>query len=490
MRIFAALLLLTFSLALCVPSEGASTNLLPNPSFEAGRGARPDYWDGFGFGKRTWEFRGEDGERCVSIAGDGRDDGWWFTRRGAKVQRNRLYEVSYWVREDARGALGMVMGGINLTRHYAVADTQWQRHEYFLRSPDDLRNVEFRLAQKGADGVVHFDNVAMRPAVAVYRSSGTGEFAVGVGESIVERRYAATHDLLGKGTSDCRFLDRYSAELDHDRWVLNGTRLDEVVYHHDVARIGPVDAPASLKPDVETSAARSIQQNAATVDVDVARCQGKLSVQVAGNPNGPWVQIGATVKPGRIRADVPGSMVPKRDIWVRLKSLGGRRTEVTGYRYSSLLRSEESLPPIAGETAYLTILEQAPDLDFRVVDVGEMTPGGRAKVRILIGSGGPRRRLVAAALVRRGSEAISRQEETFWLAKDSAHLVVLPYSAAGDAETLEIYCRDKKTGEVLLLLECRFAPRVGTEPRGVDQRARQSRRLCGPTRAPSSPGCG
>jgi hypothetical protein len=439
------------------PSQAASTNMLLNPSFEAGRGARPDYWDGFGFGKRTWEFKGVDGERCVSITGDGRVDGWWFTRRGAKVQRNRLYQVSYWVREDARGALGLVMGGTNLTRHYAVADKQWQRQEYFLRSPDDLRNVEFRLAQKGADGIVYFDNVAMRPAVAVHRSPGAGEFALGGGESIAEHRYAATHGLLGIGTSDCRFLDRYTAELDHDRWVLNGARLDEVVYHHDVARVGPVDATAALRPDAEASAARSIQQNAAAVEVDVARCQGKLGVQVAANPNGPWVQIGAAVKPGRIKADVPGFMLPKRALWVRLTSLGGRRIEVTGYRYSALLRSEEPYPPIAGETTYLTILEQAPGLDFRVLDAGEMTPGGRAEVRILIGSGGPRRRVVVAALVRKSNQVISRQEETFWLAKDSTHLAVLPYTAASGAETLEINCRDETTGEVLLLLEGRFA---------------------------------
>jgi hypothetical protein len=460
MRTFAALLLLAFSLVLLrAPSEGADTNLLPNPSFEAGRGARPDYWDGFGLGKRTWEYKSVDGERCVSIAGDGREDGWWFTRRGGKVQRNRLYQVSYWVREDARGALGLVMGGINLTRHYAVADRQWQRQECFLRSPDDLRNVEFRLAQKGTDGVVYFDNVAMRPAVAVYRSRGTGDFALGDGESIAERRYVAAHDLLGKGTSDCRFLDRYTAEMDHDRWVLNGERLDEVVYHHDVARLGPVDAAASLNPAVETSAARVIQQTAATVEVDVARCQGKLGVQVADNPNGPWLQIGAAVKPGHIKADVPGSLLPKRDIWVRLKSLGGRRIEVTGYRYSAVLRSEDPYPPIAGQTTYLTILEQTPDLDFRVVDAGEVAPGGRAEVRMVIGSGGPRRRLVAAALVRKGNYIISRQEETFWLAKDSAHLTVLPYSAATGAEMLEITYRDEKTGDVLLLLESRFAPR-------------------------------
>jgi len=469
MRCAAALLVVASVLLLCAQVLGAPTNMLLNPSFETGRAA-PDYWDGFGFGKRQWEFKGVDGERCVSIAGDGKDDGWWYARRWTRVGYNQMYQVSYWVREDTRGALGMVMGGLNLARHWSVPDNQWQREEYFFRSPDYLPRVEFRLWQKGASGVVYFDNVALRPAVAVHRSRGMGQYALGEGESISERRYTATHELLGKGTSDCRFLYRYTAELDHDRWVLDGTRLDEVVYHHEVRRARAADVAPVMKADAlsrsylpvrenEPNVERSVPQDSVSIEVDVARCRGTLGLQVAASPKGPWVQIASAKKPTRIKAQVPQHMLPRRDIWVRLKSLSGRRSEVTGYRYSSLLQQAEWHAPVTGETTYLTVLEQAPDVSFAVVDAGEMTPGGRG-AKLLVGNDGARRQFVVAALVRKGDELVSRQEQVFWLAKGSVRLADLPYSVADGEQVLEIVCRDEETGEVLLSLESRFTPKA------------------------------
>ena len=60
-------------------ADGEFTNMLVNPSFESGR-ADPSSWDGFGFGDRNWEFQGCDGERCISISGNGMDTGWWYPR--------------------------------------------------------------------------------------------------------------------------------------------------------------------------------------------------------------------------------------------------------------------------------------------------------------------------------------------------------------------------------------------------------------------------
>jgi hypothetical protein len=447
--------------------EGAFTNLLPNSSFESGD-ALPYGWDGFGAGERRWEFRGADGERCVSVSGSGRGAAWWYADCALPVQYNRLYRVSYWVRQEGTGGSRPIIAGLNLAQHYGSAGPEWERQEYVFRSPNNLPGPQFRLGQENADGKVFFDSVEMRPAVALHRSQGSGRFRLGQGETVSERRYTAVHDLAKATSNDRRFLFRYSAAFDHDRWVLE--RLDEVVYVHEVSRYGVGDVQPGARAELLTrlfyrtgvteeppSLNRSLLQEAATIEVDIARCDGTLLLQVSPGTSGPWIPIAETRRAGTLKVRVPGHMQPRRELAVRLQSFFARRIEITGYRYTSLLDQGEWRAPIAGESRYLALLAQSPDLGFDLRDIGELTPGGRSEVRLLLENHGPRRKVVASALVQRGNELVSRPEELVFLGARSQGLVCLPYTVAPRGEQrLTIVCRDADSGTVLLALETNF----------------------------------
>jgi hypothetical protein len=298
------------ALILLIPGGAAGdvglTNLLRNPSFERGAG-KPDRWDGFGFAARNWEFGGPEGERCLSVRGTGMDTGWWYATGEVPVEPNRLYRLSYWVRQDGRPHRGEVLAGLNLVNRQVAPGPEWAKEEFFFRSPLWMPDLQFRLGQRGVEGTLLFDGVALNPAVAVHLTRGIRALALGAGESVVDGRYTAVHRMSSLGTSDCRFLLEYGGRFDSDRWVLD--KRDEVVYFHKILRPGvevlsqtmrsgfvmgvgqstgssasgkytSTAAPAVV--ETEPDSFRSIRQDAVMVEVAVARCEGgKLNVSVS-----------------------------------------------------------------------------------------------------------------------------------------------------------------------------------------------------------------
>ncbi len=116
------------------------------------------------------------------------------------------------------------------------------------------------------NGDVYFDDVALRPALAVHRSQGRGRFQLGSGEILSGRRYTAVHHLDGPGSCDTRFLDSYTASFSQDRWVLDG--VDEVIYHHEVSYFGVPDLVSNVRvsprrPSTWASTGRSLAPSAA-----------------------------------------------------------------------------------------------------------------------------------------------------------------------------------------------------------------------------------
>jgi len=203
--------------------------------------------------------------------------------------------------------------------------------------------------------------------------------------------------------------------------------------------------------------ARSLPQEGMVIEMEVPRCQGVLGVQVSSSWKGPWVQIAAATKPGLIKVAVPRYMLPRRDIWVRIKSLAGSRIEVKGYRYQAMVIQKEWRGPVLGQSRYLAVVSQSPDLGFDLRDVGELIAGGRSEVSLVLVNQGARRKLAVAVLIQKGSELVSRPEEVFFLAPRGVHLVALPYAVRESGEhLLKITCRDADTDDLLLMLEGRF----------------------------------
>jgi len=269
------------------PPKARPTNMLMNGSFESGR-VKPYCWDTYSLADK-WGFDGHEGERCVSIRGNAAQDSWWYATGWRKVDYNKLYDVSDWARADARATGGRILVGLNLANRYETVGPEWERREFVFRSPDLLPGPRFRLGVSKTEGTVDFDDVALRPAVAVRRSQGMGRLVLGTGESVVDGRYVAVHDFTGPFTSDCRFLYRSTGRFDHDHWILD--RLDEVVYHHDISMFGVPPMRPGLRSslalkmareitETDPDSVRSAYQDAITIEVEVPRCDGCLLVEV------------------------------------------------------------------------------------------------------------------------------------------------------------------------------------------------------------------
>ncbi|UCC67159.1 MAG: DUF4091 domain-containing protein [Armatimonadota bacterium] len=459
-------------------AEGEFTNMLANSSFESGR-ATPYYWNGFGFGPRNWEFHGHDGQRCISVAGNGMDTGWWYAERWVQVKPSELYRLSYWVRGEAPTADGRVVAGLNLVNSASSAGSDWEKRQFFFRSPEWLPDLQLRLGQDHINGKVYFDEAELHPAVAIHRSRGIGGLSLGAGESIMDGVYTAVHAMSGKTASDCRFLNHFSGKFDTDRWILGGA--DEVVYRHQIDRLGMPELDEAMRAapmrggtvqvapghvvsrrpveitQNDTRSLRAFRQKGATIAVVVDRCEkGRLSVDVSRDGK-LWARIGEIDKPGMKRLSVPGHLMPARDVWVRLKSDYAGRIEVTGYRYSSTVEKAAAHHNAVGHSQYLAVVYAAPDVRVLLTDVGDLVPGGRREVKAIIHNSGDRRKLRATAIIKKDEEIVSESEKVFPVGAGGARRVYLPYTVDPSGEqVLRIILSDTESGKLLSLLEGRF----------------------------------
>ena len=349
-------LLLVLLLALCHLAPAAqSVNLLPNPSFEQGAAA-PEGW--YTFGTATWDPNGEHGGRCVSAAGRGDDETWWQTGPTPLVP-GQLYCVSYSVKRAPGASDGTTIAGLASVNHDVTAGTEWQTEQFFFRSPSDLREDIFRLGQWHVNGAVQFDDVSMQPAIAVHhRPAGLG-FPLGDGEAIAAGRYTATHRLGGPGSTDCHFLESFTARFNTNRWVFSSG--SEVVYLH---QLGP------------------LQQDDAEVEVSVNYYVGGILLIEASSDGKAWTPVGKMDKVSRVAFPVPSELMPARGLWVRLRSEDDAELQVDGYTYRARLPEAPTMELVRGHTAYLTVTEEARDMAVEVSDLSALWGGDKVELTL------------------------------------------------------------------------------------------------------------
>lgn len=407
------------------PAHAADANLLPNPSFEFGQVA-PDNWRVFALGEGLWEFNGHQGERCVSVTGDGSNVSWW-TVSPLTLGANRIYQFSFWARRAPNARGGTAISGLESVNCDFSAGVEWERREFCFRTPD-LKRWEpvVRLGQWHVNGTYYFDDVSLTPAVVVHaRPRGLG-LPLGEGESLVAGEYTATHLLGGPGLNDCRFLERFDASFNTKRWVFGGPA--SVVYVHRVGRL---------------------RQRNASVEVNVNRCEAGELIVEASTDGETWRELGRVGGVKRAQFPVTG-VVPEREVWVRLRTDRAADIQVDDYRYRSRIDEAASIPPAIGCSRYLGVAALSPELQVEVRDLGDLLPGGRSTVELVVGNTGPRRLLRVALTLEQNGAPVSRSEQAIAAGPGSRNRVALGYGleAAGDYG-LEITCVDATDSTVL-----------------------------------------
>jgi len=442
-------------------------NMLPNPSFEAGR-QEPEGWRGFGLGGRRWEYGGADGDRCLAAVGDGAYTNGWYASRWSPVEANRVYRASFQVRRQPGGDTGWVRAGLNAVRRYSTATERWERQSFHFRAPDHRSNLRFEVGETRLKGTAYFDDVSLVPSLPIYRSGGLGRFVLGDGERIVDWQYTAEFRPEGSQLNNRRFLLRFMGEYARDRFVLRD--LEAVYFAHEIEIFGMplLEAPVKLSPqarvelkgywaETDPEAMKFIAQEVARFEVDVARCQGVMFVQAARSLKGPWHMLGEVRSPGTYKYTVSREIFPARHVYVRLWAFKPGQAEITGYRYNAHLLFDRKEEPLYGSTHYVDILEQSPEVSFRVLDAGELAPGGRNGVKLELTHTGERRRLVVSVMVKKGNEITYVKETSFRVSPETKTLRTFPYEIKSPGpQTLMVVVRDEKTSEILLDLSSDF----------------------------------
>jgi len=453
-------------------------NMLLNGSFEEGRAA-PNDWGWFGLAPHRWDFGGRGGGRCITISGDGANAGWWYAKRWVPVEHNRLYRVSFWARAEQPDGSQTAFVGVNRSDKRIALTPDWQNHEFYFRAPNYLPDPKFRLGQQRLEGEFIFDDVSLVPVVAVHRSSGSGGgFTLGDGEKMTNGRYIAIHDLASWHSSDARFLDSYTAEFHGDRWVLD--HLDEVVYKHEVRRlgVGMLEGTLAISDRMKYASGSigsrggrlpvewvrndpraecGLLQRPISVDVVIGRYRGPVTVSICQDGRS-WENVGVATRTGTTVVDLLPVSRNAYELWVRLKSWGEGPTEITGYRYESQVQSDNSTTE-SGATHYLAVLYSDPALVVDVADLGDMIAGGRSEVKLLVESPRTRVQLDCRVAIQRDGKDVSSEGVTEWMAAGAHRRLHIPYTIPdGSAQTMAITGKDANSGRLLFLVESSMNP--------------------------------
>ena len=385
--------------------------LAPNPSFEQGD-AEPLGWQLEGAG--AWEKAGRTGDRSISVAGTGKDSGFWRTT-GLAFDPGALYRLAFWAKgEGATGGCG-VSGPSFCNRDFSPQPS-WQRHAFAFISPNDPEGAYLRFGHWRVKGKVLFDDIELKPTQAVHERFGPKGAAaagarhvvinvvgggpggvqiaglpeqqdgivLGEGEEIVGNRYAFAAPLAGEGANHSRPLASFRCGFNSNRWCFDDKA--HVAYRHAV-------------PGHQLTAA-SIEANCNY------HTSGKGFIE-ASHDGAEWTPIAEFEKVGRIKAEVPKHFLPANVLYVRLRAAERSSFQIDDYLFISTLDAD--LGEMRGATAYLDIQTADPAYQVTVLSIPSAAPGSGWTVSIK-SQGQPQAKLEMRSIVtdEAGRETVTR----------------------------------------------------------------------------------
>jgi hypothetical protein len=432
-----AIILLLFSLA-DVWGAGEQANLLPNPSFEAGR-EQPDGWARSTFKAGAWVAGGRGGGKCLRVTGTGEDNEWWRPEPAVSLRPGAVYHTSFWVRRASGG--GCAIAGLNEVNRDFSPDSQWVQQGFSFRTPGEEQGEVvigvtparktrttaeekpapfFRLGQWHATGDIEFDDVSLEPAVPVYAEVQGLEAPLGEGESLAAGRYTAHHELGGPGANDHRALVRFTASFNSNRWCFGAD--SEVVYRHELGGL-------------------RLEEPQLSISVNRAE-KGRLGVEASVDGE-HWVRVGEATKVAR--ADFPLNLPPSREFWVRLVSEGDADIQVDDYTFSCTAPGAASMSAV-GATRYLVVSRRTPGLVVTVPGL-RYRPAGENQLRVALKSDTLRFEAQVALTVEQEGKVVSQSEATAFLRPGREREVTLSYPVQESGpHTLRLAVRDAESG--------------------------------------------
>ncbi len=367
----AAMILAAFGMA---RARAQATISVPNPSFEQGTGAAPAGWK-LESGKGEWlkTTDAPDGERVLTVNGDGRGSGYW---RSAPVgfRPNTVYEVRFMAHGSTGGGGGTpTTGPIFCNRDLGGIPAEWKEYTSVFVTPAEVsaHNAWLRFGQWHVSGTIAYDDLRITRVLPVYRE--VGGVVLGAGERLTGQTYVFDAPLSSTSRNQSRPLFSQRCGFNTNRWVFGAGA--SVVYRHQLGTRRQVRAHGEISVNWYSG--------------------GKLVVELSRDGR-QWQQVAAATAKGAVRFEAPAAWLPAPVIWVRLAARSKDKVgskfdpgsfQVNSYRYTATV--DGPAVEAVGATHFVTVAAEDPRVDVRILGFGDGIPGGSNLLRLRLKSRAP-----------------------------------------------------------------------------------------------------
>lgn len=352
-----AILVMCFAFTVSLPKfTTAATPEIPNPDFEKGK-HNPVGWSVVS-GEGEWKDTGSDRGRVLAISGDGKGGVRWHSSP-LEFEPGAVYELSFSARSvDANGS-SMISGPRFGNEDHDLPSDEWKRYRSLFVVPDPGKTSwsKIRLGGWKLNGTLLFDNVELHRIRPLY--NGRNQIKLGEGEMLRDREYHFRAPFGKRAGSHSRPLEKHHCRFHSSRWWFDPG--SSVVYRHVL---------------------NGIRQKSASVQITSNyRQSGKLLVEGRGD-SGDWHSIGTISEEGTHQFDLPSTIFPAKQVWVRMRAPTGRSVSLQVHNYSYESTVENTGRNLSGTTYFLKILRERKPLRVRVNPGDRLTVGNRIRARV------------------------------------------------------------------------------------------------------------
>ncbi|MBP5672416.1 MAG: DUF4091 domain-containing protein [Victivallales bacterium] len=348
--------------------------VVPNSSFEQGNKDLADGWSLSARPGGVTENGGCTGRRAAYVIGSGEDSNYWLSQP-LDLVAGRTYLVRFKARTVGSASGTAITGPVFCNVDMGTPKDYWTTYGHVFVVPENAQGEpsRIRLGHWHGTGRFEFDDVEVKPVIPIYYEEQGMQ--LGVDEKILVNEYRFDSAFGGDGRNHSRSLVSTTATFNTNRWVFG--KGSQVTYRHHVAGRKQL----SGKVDI-------------TVNYYVG---GKLTVE-ASRDGKEWVVVGSKEEMGSLKVELPSSLYPADEIYIRLKAESKQKVgskdsdpgsfQVNAYRYFASVTGTPT--EIVGGTRYIEILSEDKGLNVRVLGIGDGLPGGQNVVKVAVENTSPR----------------------------------------------------------------------------------------------------
>lgn len=282
-------------------------------------------------------------EGVLELTGTGQGSVQW-TNDTLAIEPGKLYRFSVRARRVSGSGGGCVPMGTSVHhRDYRVTD-QWCEYTHVFVAPENAESAVLRLGLWETDGAVQFTDLRLMPVLPANLDTAICGL-LGEGESVRDGVYRFNASFNGEGSNYHRPLVCANCGFNSNRWCFGSG--SEVVYR----MTAPVDRFLAARLEVNVN----------------YHTQGTLVVE-ASRDGEAWTTVAQADAVAPIAADIPASLLPTDELFIRLRSEGPTTLQVDRFAFEGRFktpgdRREANVREPTGKTLYAEVETFSDDVE-------------------------------------------------------------------------------------------------------------------------------